>query len=433
MKKHFCLSALLLFFLVSSIVQATDPALVWDLKDLNKAPKADWRPFAEKKIKDDSGTEKLVLTRRVYYENVPFNGKQTRVMAFYSRPKENGRYPGIVLIHGGGGTAFSYWSELWAARGYTAIAMDLSGNDVIPDETTEGKVPRKRLPDGGPDQGDVYKFRDFKDDPNDYKNFWSYHAVAAIMHAHSLLRSLPETDPARTAATGISWGGYLSTMIAGIDRRFNVVVPVYGCGQILDGVWSPWKKKKSSEQVRKWIELFDPNSYVDRAQCRMFFVDGTDDFAYPLEIARSSWEKVPGADVRLRPAMPHSHHHGWIPKEIRAYIDSVLRSETPPPCLTPLVRKDTDQGIEFSAEFKYGTKPVVGKLWYTADPGGFSKTAQGSVQWQIRQWKSIPAKISDSSVSVLLPKEIAVRPIRVFLETEDVRGLTASTHFLLIQ
>ncbi len=34
----------------------------------------------------------------------------------------------IVLIHGGGGTAFSDWVWLWAKRGYAAIAMDLSGH-----------------------------------------------------------------------------------------------------------------------------------------------------------------------------------------------------------------------------------------------------------------------------------------------------------------
>ena len=32
--------------------------------------------------------------------------------------------PAMVLVHGGGGTAFEHWVRLWNDRGYAAIAMD---------------------------------------------------------------------------------------------------------------------------------------------------------------------------------------------------------------------------------------------------------------------------------------------------------------------
>ena len=48
------------------------------------------------------------------------------------------------------GTAFKEWAELWARRGYVALAMDLAGQG--PD--------RKRLPDGGPAQDDGTKVAD---------------------------------------------------------------------------------------------------------------------------------------------------------------------------------------------------------------------------------------------------------------------------------
>jgi dienelactone hydrolase len=40
---------------------------------------------------------------------------------------EKESFPGIVLVHGGGGAAFAKWAELWAKRGYAGIAMDLAG------------------------------------------------------------------------------------------------------------------------------------------------------------------------------------------------------------------------------------------------------------------------------------------------------------------
>ncbi len=64
--------------------------------------------------------------RGVFYDGLPFHGKPTRVFAWIGLPErtDNRRVPGIVLAHGGGGTAFAKWIRLWTARGYAAIAMD---------------------------------------------------------------------------------------------------------------------------------------------------------------------------------------------------------------------------------------------------------------------------------------------------------------------
>ena len=76
--------------------------------------------------------------------------------------------------------------KLWATRGYAAIAMDLGGCGPN----------GKRLADGGPDQGDDIKFRAIDQPITDQ---WTYHAVANVILAHSLIRSFPEVDPERTA------------------------------------------------------------------------------------------------------------------------------------------------------------------------------------------------------------------------------------------
>ena len=190
---------------------ATTP---WDLIALSKTPNYEW-----------SDRESQVWS--LYYEGQPYKGKPTRVFAYFASPATlNGkdlkerRFPAVVLVHGGGGTAFKEWAQLWAGRGYAAIAMDLAG--CGPD--------RKRLPDGGPGQSHVDKFGTI-DEP--IQGQWTYHAVANVILAHSLVRSFEEVDTNRTAVTGISWGGYLTCIVAGLDNRFKAAVPVYGCGFLL--------------------------------------------------------------------------------------------------------------------------------------------------------------------------------------------------------
>lgn len=139
-----------------------------------------------------------------YYAGPSYKGRPTRVFAYYGVPAqttvnaENQKLPAMILIHGGGGTAFDRWVKVWNSRGYAAIAMDLCG--CIP-VGTYGNWQRHEL--GGPPGWDA-SFSQL-DDP--IEDQWQYHAVSAAALAHSLIRSYPEVDAEPIGVTGISWGG----------------------------------------------------------------------------------------------------------------------------------------------------------------------------------------------------------------------------------
>ena len=67
--------------------------------------------------------------KALFFDGLPWKGKPTRVFAYYGIPSNEGggKVPAIVLVHGGGGTAFARWVKLWNDRGYAAIAMDTCG------------------------------------------------------------------------------------------------------------------------------------------------------------------------------------------------------------------------------------------------------------------------------------------------------------------
>lgn len=405
------------------------PSEIWDLETLCRVPTAQWGAVCEKTRVNEQGETVAVKTQKVWYEGESYQGNPTRYFAFLSKPTGEGPFPGMVLVHGGGGTAYSVWTELWAARGYVAIAMDLGGDEITADDSGEGDLGiRQHLPDGGPSQSDDFKFSDFSVDDKEYRQRWTWLSIAAIVRAHSLLNSLPFVDPSRTGATGISWGGYLTSILAGVDDRFQVVVPVYGCGY-LDrlSIWSKrMKTNMTAEQITRWRTYCDPSSYLPFAQGSLFFVNGTDDFAYPLDIHRESVELLPfDPDIRLQVAMNHSHTAGWEPKEIAAYVNWVLRGEQPLPCLTPISSMPTEKGLLLTTKIKYQAKPTEATLYYSNDPGGYDE----SNQWQIRQWKSLPAQIEGETIVAIVPNEEITSQTRFFLEAKDDRGLTATTHY----
>ena len=357
----------------SKTLAATTP---WDLVALSEPPSYDWD-------EQDSPVWSL------YYEGESYKGKSTRVFAYYASPATLGSegtisktFPTVVLVHGGGGTAFDEWAQLWAKRGYAAIAMDLAGCGP----------GRKRLPDGGPGQSDNEKFGAI-DLP--FQDQWTYHAVSNVLLAHSLVRSFEEVDSSRTAVTGISWGGYLTCIVAGLDNRFKAAVPVYGCGFLHDNsVWLDRFAKMRSEQSDKWVRLWDPSMYVGSAAMPMFFVNGTNDFAYPLDSYSKTYGLARGKrNFRITVNMPHGHQQGWAPKEIGLFIDQHVLGSTP----LPTIAKPHKAGDKVSAKVNSKTSLTSANLHYTTGTTPINKL----------NWQTIAADIEGSRIVSPAPPDDA--------------------------
>jgi dienelactone hydrolase len=382
-----------LALLVASLEAAERNTGPWEVKRLAEPPKAEWG-------------EQQGLLQPVYFAGEPYHGQPTRVFAWYARPQGEGPFPAMVLLHGGGGKAFPEWAKLWAERGYAALAIDLAGHG--PDG--------KRLADGGPEQDDKTKFANFDD--ASLRDMWTYHAVADALLGHSLLASRQEVDRDRIGVTGISWGGYLTCIVAGVDARLKCAVPVYGCGFLHeDSYWveGSFNKMEAAQRAR-WVKHFDPSSYLAGVSCPIFFVNGTNDFAYPLDSYRRSYELVDQNLVTLRVTvnMPHGHQQGWAPPEIGLFVDSVLKQGAPLPRAVPPRAK---AGYVSAFETKVPLKSA--EFHYTLDGG----------PWQKRKWATVKAELADNQVSVTPPAELTDHSghATYFFTVRDERGAIVSS------
>jgi dienelactone hydrolase len=358
------------------------------------------------------------------YAGEKYLGKDTEVFAFYASPitigaaKPGAKFPGVVLIHGGGGTAFAEWAQLWAKRGYAAIAMDLNGSRPpepayddkgMAKSNAHDQNMRTRLPNGGPPHGRAEKFDSIGGDTSDD---WPFHAAASVMRAHSLLRSFAEVDAEHTAVTGISWGGYTTCLVASLDDRFKAAVPVYGCGFLHQGE-SVQKPAIDALGDRKdlWVKEYDPGSLLPRCRVPILFVNGTNDIHYVLDSYMKSYSVVPGEKhIRIQINMPHGHPPGWSPQEIGLFIDTYCRAGTPlPEPSAPVI-----QGDQVKVTFKASKNITEAKLNYTTDTGLRSK----------RTWKSVPATVTGSTITAPKPPAEANT---WFVTVFDERGAMVST------
>ena len=143
-------------------------------------------------------------------------------------------------------------------------------------------------------------------------------------------------------------------------------------------------------------------------------MNGTNDFAYPMDSHQKSSRVAPGTDrLSVTVRMPHSHEDGWAPVEIAHYADSQFRN-----CAAfPKVGDGVLDG-DSATTTVVSERPIVrAGLHYTND----SKT------WVDRYWESLPATVHGGHVTAKMPD---TRPTAVFLTVTDDRGVTVSTEYV---
>lgn len=362
-------------FLVASLIPAASLAasadfseerrLVLELGNLTAPPAR----FPAEGFASDGGIE------AIYFEGLPWKGRATRVFAWLGLPEDrDGKVPAIVLVHGGGGTAFREWVEKWTARGYAAISIAVEGQTDEAEQVPAGaRRSWKRHAWAGPKRDGIYA-----DSSEPFRDQWMYHAVADTVLANSLLRSLPQVHADKVGLMGISWGGVITSTVVGIDSRFAFAIPTYGCGHLFDSA-NHWGEALGSNRLYR--EVWDPMVRMDRVRTPVLWLSWPGDAAFPLDSQAASYRSAPGPRmVSLIPGMGHSHRAGWTPPDSYAFADSVVYSGEP-----WLVQAESDLSegsvrIEMTAAKSLDSASLV----WTSD-AGFT----GS-----RKWVQSPASLS---------------------------------------
>lgn len=259
----------------------------------------------------------------IFLNGPEYKGKPTRIFAWVSLPEgasADNKVPGMVLVHGGLGTAYSYWAKMWNDRGFAAIVPDIFCG-----------CPAKTNPEGAKIEGTVesHEFsgplqKTWLENANEKEeDQWPYHAVSAIVCAHSYLRSMKEVDSDKTGITGISWGGYATSLAIAYDSRFKFAAPVYGCGNFLNNL-KLVPGDASSAKLKKFAATWDPIHTLGKVKMPILWVNGAQDNNFDIYNWNDTASRSMNSYRSLRPNLPHCQYTGSEVAEILPFAKAIL-------------------------------------------------------------------------------------------------------------
>lgn len=215
----------------------------------------------------------------VIIQEITFKLKDSsEIYAVIASPKSKGKYPGILVLHGGGGQAEKDKAIGWAQRGYIAVAPDLPGI-AEPKKLTFTKGRWNTL---------TYGAERYVANP-DVSASVIFDAVLSAMKALYLLRSQPNIDKENIGVVGISWGGYMTTMVCGLaGQQVKAGFSVFGCGFYEQTSQYNALQKMHVKEREQWLKYLDAGKRAKNIKAAFFIAGATNDFFfYPKAVQKT--------------------------------------------------------------------------------------------------------------------------------------------------
>lgn len=249
-----------------------------------------------------------------FYTDKQGNKVRSHIFSLYKFPDKplitaSGKTPAMVLVHGGGGTAFKQWVEKWNDAGFAAIAIAVEGQTDIRVENIKNARKNNALQwrthiKPGPARQKIYA--DFEKSLADQ---WMFHAVSATIRAKQYLSSQSNIDGKHIGLTGISWGGVITSTVMGFDDSFDFSIPIYGCG-FLDTMQNQYKKALVDNPAYK--NVWEPGLGIKNYRRPSLWLTWRDDKHFALDAQARTYGQLTGEySVSIKPNIKHSHMAGW--------------------------------------------------------------------------------------------------------------------------
>ena len=346
-------------------------------------------------------------------------GRNT-IYGVVASPAAAGRYPALLVFHGGSSCAGDVegFVRRYAGLGYVAMAIDLPG---ICD-------PAKAPLSGGPWKSGP-RSRDARFDiDRSIDSSTLVDAIAAALEGYNLLGNLEKVDKGRMGITGFSWGGYTTTMMAGLlGSRVKAAYSVFGCGFYEKG--SFWKDSLAVMPAvlrENWLKYFDAGRRAGSIRCPYFIeASSNDKYFWPPAVMATLDAVTSTRNLVWGPNHDHTRLAGGDEMQV-LYFDHYLKGAGK--AFGQVKIADVTQSAEgtviaFDVSLPEGVTADSVLLYY-ADRGA---------ERAVKQWKMMPVGAGSgsgfaSSYKVVLRE----KNVDYFIYVADSRGVKLSSYIKTI-
>ncbi len=367
----------------------------------------------ENKKSVDSGQQLLVVDFFISCDHTPDG--PNRIFCASARPENaTGPVPVILVFHGGGGHASGALALAIARRhpGMAAIAMDYNGQ-LRPGP--EGRVTVWRSFDADNRQ------RAFELVP-DLTNWPLRQYVIAARRTIDYLETQPWADPDRVGAVGISYGGWVALMLAGVDDRVKCVTTAVSAGgaQFTAGRSAQTLRWEPAEQRQLWLDNYEPLAHAPNTKAAVCFSLSTNDLFFWLNGAEKNRAAIPNQKCwLLRPNSNHGSGGPPVPDDLGpALMTHVLADGPPVPEVTEF--QVSEDGQQFT--------------WKAVGPHAFTRAV---LNWSpadavspARYWIELPATRDGDSWTADAPAGFGAVASQSFVNLGDQQGVVVSSTIL---
>jgi dienelactone hydrolase len=375
-------------------------------------------------------TDSVKVRKLVFHSrDVAVNGSTvpTDVYAVIARPLQAGNYPGILVLHGGGGMAEIDRVRRWAAKGYIAVSLDLPG---VAD-------PKKVPNTSGNWKTFAYGEHRFTASP-DLTYSTIFDGALAAVQALYLLRSQPDVIKERIGVTGVSWGGYMTTMVSGLaGSGIRASFSTYGAGFYdTASTFLPLLNKMPKAERETWLTYLDAGRRAKNIAAPFFIASPTNDnWFYPPSVM-ATLQAINSPDYHF--FAPNANHAAPVPGG-NATANRVGMMQMEEPWFNYYLKDIGSPLPEIAVEEGTGTLNQVNgtyrvRFFVESKTNITEATLYYSPQdtaWTKRRWVAVKAApLLNGYYEAEVPATASGKGSWCFVSVSDDRPVTVSSHLM---
>ncbi len=349
--------------------------------------------------------------KAIYYDGEEYNGKPCKVFAYIGFPENASPaspVPAMVLVHGGMGHACAEWTRFWVNNGYAAISIDGFGQ-----HPADGEYDGDNGHDGWTlNDKSHMTIDDLQSAGKPFHEQWFFYYISDIIAANNILRSDSRIKTDCIGLTGLSWGGFSSSVTMCYDSRFKFACPVYGCGFLEEstGIFSAIAKKDGVRNV------WEPSLLLGEVKMPVMWICGDNDPFFSAEALTKSAYCAENGSLTLIPNYPHGQDRGALIPEIVRFANEQNSIGNGNIKIDNVTFKN-GRGV-LSLDIPQDIKNVSVYCYYRFSP------LEYKIDKLLEEWKKIEANVSGDFAIADIPENAETVYFEAEGETEFMRKTT---------